>query len=236
MDMILIDVNLLEYPPELSYYLAIGDVYDCSCHSGAKTLCIKTEDEEYYLKTAPKDSLRREALMTHWFYEKGLAEDIVTYISLDQDYLLKKGVEGIDLTSREWLEKPEDLCRLYASVLHKIHDLCSEDLPDDPVCTAMVNDGYKDERLKADTVIHGDYCLPNVITKDGEFSGFIDLGQACLGDRHIDIYWALWSLEYNLKTDRFRDLFLNAYGRELLNEEILEVIRKEQEILDREEA
>ena len=52
----------------------------------------------------------------------------------------------------------------------------------------------------------------------------IDLGNAGIGDHHIDIYWLLWSLEYNLKTDKYNEYFLELYGKENVDEEILELI------------
>mgnify|MGYP003311110714 CR=1 FL=1 len=79
-------------------------------------------------------------------------------------------------------------------------------------------------RLQADTLIHGDACLPNVIVKDSAFSAFIDLGMAGRGDKHIDLYWALWSLNFNLKTDAYTDCFLDAYGRENFEYDMLRVI------------
>ena len=78
--------------------------------------------------------------------------------------------------------------------------------------------------LQADTLLHGDYCLPNIILKDGIFSGFIDLGNGGLGDRHIDLFWGLWSLSFNLKTDKWTDRFLDAYGRDSIQPELLEAI------------
>ncbi len=229
----LITVDPKSFPEEFWEVLegqeSTKQIYDCSCSRIAQTLCIKTEEEELFLKIAPKDSLKREALMTEWFAKKGLAEHILQYVSYDRDYLLKKGVQGIDLTEKEWLEKPVELCQLYADTLKKIHALDPGGLPEDPICTAFINDGYKDPSLIADTVIHGDYCLPNVITKEGRFEGLIDLGQACLGDKHIDIYWALWSLNFNLKTDEYRDVFLDAYGRDQIDEEKLIIIQREEE-------
>jgi kanamycin kinase len=56
-------------------------------------------------------------------------------------------------------------------------------------------------------IIHGDYCLPNIIMDNFSFKSFIDLGDGGLGDRHNDIYLGLWTLNYNLKTDTYRDLF-----------------------------
>ena len=75
--------------------------------------------------------------------------------------------------------------------------------------------------LKEDTLIHGDYCLPNIILNNWAFSGFIDLGCGGMGDRHIDLFWGIWSLRFNLKTDAYADRFLDAYGRDMIDPEIL---------------
>lgn len=78
--------------------------------------------------------------------------------------------------------------------------------------------------LKHDTLIHGDYCLPNIMLEDWRFSGFIDLDAAGVGERHVDLFWGIWSLQFNLKTDRYRERFLDVYGRERINEDVLPVI------------
>ena len=78
--------------------------------------------------------------------------------------------------------------------------------------------------LKSDTLLHGDYCLPNVMLDDWRFSGFIDLGNGGVGDRHIDLFWGVWSLAFNLKTNRYADRFLDAYGRDKLEPELLRIV------------
>ena len=78
--------------------------------------------------------------------------------------------------------------------------------------------------LKNDTLLHGDYCLPNIMLDSWKFSGFIDLDTAGVGDRHVDLFWGIWSLFFNLKTDRFRDRFLDIYGRDKVNEDVLPVV------------
>ncbi len=78
--------------------------------------------------------------------------------------------------------------------------------------------------LRQDAVIHGDYCLPNILMDRWKFSGFIDLGNAGLCDRHIDIFWGIWSLNFNLKTTRLTDRFIDAYGRESVDREKLRLI------------
>lgn len=82
----------------------------------------------------------------------------------------------------------------------------------------------KGHLLQTDTLLHGDYCLPNIILADWLFSGFIDLDSGGVGDRHIDLFWGAWSLNFNLKTDKYRQRFFDAYGRDKVNEEVLQVI------------
>lgn len=80
------------------------------------------------------------------------------------------------------------------------------------------------EALRCDTLIHGDYCLPNILLDDWKFSGFIDVGGGGLGDRHMDLFWGIWSLNYNLKTDAYTQRFLDAYGRDQFDPQILKAI------------
>ena len=80
------------------------------------------------------------------------------------------------------------------------------------------------DALKCEVLLHGDYCLPNVMLKDWKLSGFIDVGEGGIGDRHVDLFWGLWSLGFNLKTERYNDLFLDAYGKDKVDKEILKII------------
>jgi len=76
-------------------------------------------------------------------------------------------------------------------------------------------------RLKPDVILHGDWCLPNVLLQDWQVSGTLDLGMAGRGDRHYDLHWCIWSLDYNLHTRDWTDAFLDAYGRDALDPERL---------------
>ncbi|MCL2775150.1 MAG: phosphotransferase [Oscillospiraceae bacterium] len=68
-------------------------------------------------------------------------------------------------------------------------------------------------KLKSDVLIHGDYCLPNILLNDDfSFSGFIDIGFAGIGERHYDIWWGVWTLEYNLKTNAYKHRFIECYN------------------------
>ena len=78
--------------------------------------------------------------------------------------------------------------------------------------------------LKNDTLLHGDYCLPNILLKNWNLSGFIDVGRGGIGDRHVDIFWGVWTLFYNLKTTAFCSRFLDAYGSDSIEPDLLRLI------------
>ena len=54
-------------------------------------------------------------------------------------------------------------------------------------------------------------------------------GLAGVGDKHIDLYWVLWSLNYNLKTDKYTDYFLEQYGKENVDMELLKLVKQVEE-------
>lgn len=80
------------------------------------------------------------------------------------------------------------------------------------------------DKLQDKVLLHGDYCLPNIVLNNWKFSGFVDVGDGGVGDRHIDLFWGVWSLWFNLKTDAFRNRFLDAYGRDKVSEQLLDVV------------
>ncbi len=78
--------------------------------------------------------------------------------------------------------------------------------------------------LKTDTLLHGDYCLPNIMLDNWKPSGFIDVGGGGVGDRHVDLFWGAWTLNFNLKSEKYCDRFLDAYGRSNFETEMLRTI------------
>jgi kanamycin kinase len=82
----------------------------------------------------------------------------------------------------------------------------------------------KKHLLKTDTLLHGDYCLPNIILDNWRFSGFVDIDSGGIGDKHVDLFWGVWTLFHNLRTDKYRDRFLDAYGRDKIDEDMFRLI------------
>lgn len=250
----LISVREDEFPAFLHPLLSSAPVYDSSCSPMARVWFID-KDGGYYLKTAPKGSLQKEAALTRFFHSKSLSAEVLAYESLEKDWLLTTRIPGEDCIFPAYLEQPKKLCDTTAELLRQLHstDHSSCPIPDrtaDYLASARRNYengafdaqlfpdnwGYSSpeeawrvveehsHRLKTDTLIHGDYCLPNIMLDNWKFSGFIDLDAGGVGDRHVDLFWATWTLNFNLKTDAYRERFLDAYGRADVEEDLLRVI------------
>lgn len=236
-----INIPISQFPEELRIYLEGASLYDSSCHSGATVLYL---DTGYYLKIDQRGKLAQEAQITQWFEKQELGVPVLTYISQDRDYLLtkkatrKSGLEFLDRPKILCRTMATALRQLHS--LQPKHFPANSPLKD-YIKTAKENyhkglfyekallpqfqihsreEAYQliqeqGELLTKGAFIHGDACLPNFIFKDAEhFSCFIDLGLAGLSDRHIDLFWAVWSLTYDLGNPKYAEYFLDCYGRE----------------------
>ncbi len=71
---------------------------------------------------------------------------------------------------------------------------------------------------------HGDYCLPNVLTENGEVSGFVDLGLAGVTDRYHDLALVTRSLTHNFGRG-WEEKLLAFYGIKELDRARIEFYR-----------
>lgn len=242
--------DLNEFPAAYRSLLTGADVFDSSCSEAARVIFID-RDGGLFLKSAAPGALSREAEMTRFFHSRRFGAEVLDYASADRDWLLTRRVPGEDCGLAEYRAEPERLCRVLAEAFRALHDADTADCPVADRTSewlaqsesghragnfSPLNDDFKtaDEAwryveanaasLRTDCLIHGDACLPNVMLDGWRFSGFIDLGNAGIADRHFDLFWTLWSLSFNLKTDRYHDRFLDAYGRDKISGDALRLI------------
>ncbi|WP_314830833.1 aminoglycoside 3'-phosphotransferase [uncultured Streptococcus sp.] len=246
-----ISLLLAQFPEQIRTYLEGANFYDSSSHSAASVFYV---DTGYYLKIDQKGQLSQEATLTKWFEEQGLGVPIIHYQTTDKDYLLTKEAEGKDaLAFLQQPEELCQTMAAALKKLHSIqpqHFPIKQRLQ---CYKGKAEENYRKgcfyqkallpqfriqnreeayqliqeqgHLLTSDSLIHGDACLPNFILKDAStFSCFIDLGLAGLSDRHIDLYWAIWSLTYNLSEPKYAELFLDYYGRKDVDTDKLRLI------------
>ena len=249
-----ITADFSQFPAIFHSFLQDATIFDSSCSSAARVYFLD-KGPGFYLKTAPKGALQKEAALTAFFHSKNLSAEVLCYESLDADWMLTRRLSGEDCIHLQYISDPQRLCDTTAQLLRMLHDIDHTSCPianrtADYLATARHN--YRSQHydialfpdnwgyvspeeawaeleqngkyLQANTLLHGDYCLPNILLDDWRFSGFIDLDAGGVGDRHVDLFWGIWSLQFNLKTDRYRQRFLDAYGRENICEDIFRTI------------
>lgn len=245
-----IRIDTTDFPVTIRPYFDNFTVYDSSSSNRAKVYYC---DRGCFVKVAAKGTLEKEARMNRLFYEIGLGVEVLEYLSTDRDYLFTSAAQGQDMLSylhdpellcrilAEQLRKLHQLPVEYFPVsaayeayrklvdrdfaCEKSHSwVLMEHFPIGSVAEAQSLLRQNFGKLQANCLIHGDACLPNVILKNGQFSSFIDFDQSGLGDRHIDLFWAIWSLQYNLKTEGYTDLFLRIYGKDNYDPELIRTV------------
>lgn len=246
-------LDLAAIPACFHPFLEGAAVFDSSCSAAARVYLID-KGPGFYLKKAPKGTLDREAALTAFFHEKGLAAQVVAYESQASDWLLTTRVPGEDCTDPACLAEPKRLCDTTAQLLRMLHETDFSGCPVQRTADYLENARKNYEKkaydsalfpdnwgyatpeeawqeverngkyLGADVLLHGDYCLPNIMLDNWRFTGFIDLDAGGIGDRHIDLFWGIWSLQFNLKTDAYRERFLDAYGRDQVCDALLRTV------------
>lgn len=242
---------LAHFPEQIRTYLEGANFYDSSSHSSARVFYA---DTGYYLKIDQKGKLSQEATLAKWFEKQELGVPVIHYLSADHDYLLTREAEGKDAlaflqqpeelcqTMAAALKKLHSIQPQNFPIQHRLQHY-KEQAEENyrKGCfyqKALLPQFYIQSReeayqliqeqghlLTVDALIHGDACLPNFILKDAaSFSCFIDVGLAGLSDRHLDLYWAIWSLTYNLSDPKYAELFLDYYGRKNVDTDKLRLI------------
>lgn len=121
----------------------------------------------------------------------------------DKSYYLRTCINGYSLIDKRFKENPELLVDILVKVIKVLRNIDRFNCP------------FKSKDNIGTDFVHGDLCLPNIyVDENNNFAGFIDLDNSGLGDKWYDYSWLLWSLQYNLKTDKYNKLLLDKLGLE----------------------
>ena len=250
----LVTPNIYEYPTLLWDYLVDCDVYDSSCSPEARVLFADKEGGYYIksapigtleVEASLTDFFNKKGLATKvlalahndkdYMVTRAVKGEDCTFAPYldDPKRLCRVLAECMRmLHSADKTDCPvKDRMKTYADTVSKNYNKGVFDpLGFTEKGSSLTRDeAYKyfwDNRseLHSDHLIHGDFCLPNIMLNNWNFSAFIDLGNGGVGDKHVDIFWCIWTLWFNLKTKEYTDYFLDAYGREAVDFEKLFLI------------
>ena len=128
------------------------------------------------------------------------------------DWLLTRELPGVHLYHESLGWEPARVARRFGEILREIHATDPSECPFGDASPGNV-------------LIHGDYCLPNVLVEDGRLSGLVDVGRAGLGDARDDLAAGVWTLHYNFGHG-FAAEFLDAYGAPAMTDKEIERLRR----------
>lgn len=249
-----IKVNFNEYPEELQSLLCCDKIYDSSSSPEAKVIFLDKDNGYFIKKSAKNSLKNEYLMTQYFHSLGLTSESIcylstdfdylVTRKIQGNDCSYHKYLDNpkkLCDTIAENLIKLHNIKQINCPINNhtkKYLELAHENYKNDRYDKSQFPDsfGYKSSEdaikvinsnenlLKNDTLIHGDYCLPNIILNDWKFSGFIDLGNGGIGDKHVDIFWAIWTLQFNLKTNKYAKRFIDAYGKDKIDYDILKLV------------
>ena len=249
-----IDIDLALYPKEFHTLLSGASIFDSSCSEEARVIFIDKDGGYFLKSAPQGSLAKQEIMTKYfsrkgltsnvlsyisddkdWLLTEQVAgDDCTTEKYLEQptklcDILAEKLVL---LHQTDWSDCPilnhteQYLVKAKFNLQNDLYD--KSNFPDsfgyksaDEAWNVIETQGHL---LKTDTLLHGDYCLPNIMLDNWQFSGFIDLDNGGVGDKHVDLFWGKWSLTWNLKTDKYCDRFFDAYGRSKIDEEMLRIV------------
>jgi aminoglycoside phosphotransferase len=185
---------------ELAWMSWMGTVWRLAGESGA-----------VYVKRAAR--LEDELARLEWLHGRLPVPEVVGFFhAAGDDWLITRGLEGVPLYHRSVGWPPSQVARVFGQILRTIHETDATGCP-------------FGARKRGHVLVHGDYCLPNVLVKDGALSGLVDVGGAGLGDPRQDLAAGVWTLQYNFGPGLARE-FLASYGWPPMADQDIERLRR----------
>lgn len=173
---------------------------------GRSNDCVITFENKYVLKISRNiNLLKREYEINEYLNNKiPCTKNILFIIEEEYAYYLRTYLDGYSLIDNKYISNPQLLIEALCKTVNVLKSL-----------EKFEKCKYSAIESIGDSFIHGDLCLPNIyFDEDNNFIGFIDLGSAGIGDKWYDYAWMLWSLEYNLKSDKYNKVLLDRIGIE----------------------
>jgi kanamycin kinase len=139
-------------------------------------------------------------------------ETVGFFHELGDDWLVTRALRGVPMYDASVGWEPVRVATTLGEILRGLHATDASGCP-------------FGERRPGHVLLHGDYCLPNVLVEDGRLSGLVDVGQSGLGNPETDLAAGVWTLQYNYGPGHAR-AFLAAYGWPPMSDAAIEKLRR----------
>jgi kanamycin kinase len=172
---------------------------------------LSTEGSAVYVKRAADLAGERDRLV--WLRGRWpVPEPIGFFHEAGDDWLLTRAVAGVPMYDPALAWAPGRVAKTLGEILRGLHATEAQACPF----------GVK---KPGNVLIHGDYCLPNVLVEEDRLSALVDVGGAGLGSPEVDLAAGVWTLQYNFGKG-FASEFLDAYGWPPMSDQGIEKLRR----------
>jgi aminoglycoside phosphotransferase len=169
------------------------------------------ETGSVYVKRA--SDLRGERDRIGWLAGRLPVAEVVGFVhAYGDDWLLTRELPGVHLYHASLGWDASRVARRFGEIVGEVHSIDASSCPFGQAAPGHV-------------LIHGDFCLPNVLVVEGQLTGVVDVGRAGLGDPRDDLAAGLWSLHYNFG-HAYGKQFLEAYGAPAMTDRDMERLRR----------
>lgn len=175
-------------------------------------------ENKYVLKISRDiKRLKREKDINEWLDGKTPGPKNIAFVTENNlCYYLRTALNGYSLIDDRYINNPNLLIDCLSKAITLLREL------------EKYNCEYLSFESSGKAFTHGDLCLPNIyFDENNNFIGFIDLSGAGLGDPWQDYSWMLWSLEYNLGTNKYHQILLDKINVKFDEEKYNEFIPEE---------
>jgi len=164
-----------------------------------------------YVKRAAQLAGERDRLA--WLEGRWPVPQIVGFFHASgDDWLVTQALDGVPMFHPSVGWPPERVAATLGEILRGLHATDASDCP-------------FGARKPGNVLVHGDFCLPNVLVHDGKLSGLVDLGGVGLASPETDLAAGVWTLQYNYGNGLAR-VFLDAYGWPPMTDAAIEKLRR----------
>jgi aminoglycoside phosphotransferase len=169
------------------------------------------DTDSVFVKRAAKLAGERDRLA--WLNGRWPVPEVVGFLqAAGDDWLITRALDGVPMFHPSVGWSPLRVAEALGEILRGLHATDATDCP-------------FGARRPGHVLVHGDFCLPNVLVQDGRLSGLVDLGGAGLASPEIDLAAGVWTLQYNYGRGLGR-AFLEAYGWPPMTDAAIEKLRR----------
>ncbi|MBB5869320.1 kanamycin kinase [Allocatelliglobosispora scoriae] len=199
---------LIDLPRDLLERYADWSFDEAYHHTpGRPTYRLDGVAETRFVKVLPA-SLERvlidEVMRLRWAAEWLSVPELVEHgTDGELSWLMTRALPGVDASVHPWCKgDPERLATVLGAALRGLHD--GVPVRECPFALPEADDGDQ-------VVLHGDFCLPNVLLTGEVVTGFIDVGRLGIGDRWWDLAVGSASITRNCGPGH-EEAFFAGYG------------------------